>query len=630
MRIPGKKFCWSDSFAAVATLLARRDPVQAAGPRVAQRLRRLVLTSVALLLAMAGTAALSPTPAHAGEAGINGRLIAAIYNDSMFPLVYVDGWSEYGFYKTPTPSPVPVEGRSQFEIQGSSVWKDWWPDWGGFKNSYNAWFTFKVTVPYHGGVTEYITMSIHGERAYSANQSFPDSQPTVDVFQTSVAPASSWRHTAGPPPHLIADPQFSTKKNTPYLFDLTVEWDGEGPGEGVPAIVGIGDSTISGEGGRWAGNTNGIDGRDDAGATWYWDAPTGESEPDCHRSKSALVHIGLILGAPYRSHNFACSAAMTSTYSWDYGVGVGWRFKPGVDFFCGGVMDLKCPALAGETNPRRVGQLNMLYHYARTHNVKHVVLAVGANDFDFSGLIKECFRTYDREKFVPTGKSCYDSDLWQQTLDKQETVKNDIFESIDDLIATMDAAGYDTSMYTIIVQNYWSPIPSDLDIRIPDDGFRRQLEGGCPILAGDASALNLDLLPAINNTVQRAIRLHRGTHLQAQIRFLDVSDALKGHRICEKGVGLIEDIPNFTGKGTSTQVVDKVEWVTQLRYVSALVGKYTVPEGGHANYWGQLALRNCLRQMIHQNYQGGKCVPTPGGGVNSVGEPKMTLTSRSW
>ena len=30
----------------------------------------------------------------------------------------------------------------------------------------------------------------------------------------------------------------------------------DGPGVGTPAIVTVGDSYISGEGGRWAGNTN--------------------------------------------------------------------------------------------------------------------------------------------------------------------------------------------------------------------------------------------------------------------------------------------------------------------------------------------------------------------------------------
>ena len=44
----------------------------------------------------------------------------------------------------------------------------------------------------------------------------------------------------------------------------------DGPGVGSPWIVSVGDSAISGEAGRWAGNTNGSSGNVDAlGSTAY-------------------------------------------------------------------------------------------------------------------------------------------------------------------------------------------------------------------------------------------------------------------------------------------------------------------------------------------------------------------------
>src|SRR3954468_7288102 len=71
-------------------------------------------------------------------------------------------------------------------------------------------------------------------------------------------------------------------------------------------VVALGDSAISGEAGRWAGNTNGSASRTDAlGPTAYYDTPTGEAIPGCHRSKSAEVHIGVT------SKNLACSGART-------------------------------------------------------------------------------------------------------------------------------------------------------------------------------------------------------------------------------------------------------------------------------------------------------------------------------
>ena len=98
---------------------------------------------------------------------------------------------------------------------------------------------------------------------------------------------------------------------------------------------------------------------------------------------------------------------------------------------------------------------------------------------------------------------------------------------------------------------------------------------------------------------------------------MDVSEALKGHRLCEKGVGLIEDIPSgtphFFGKGTDRGAADKVEWVTEARSATVIGTAYTLAEGGHANYWGQLAQRNCLRQLVLAESLGREVCPCPRG-----------------
>src|SRR3954471_1871218 len=69
----------------------------------------------------------------------------------------------------------------------------------------------------------------------------------------------------------------------------------DGPGVGAPWVVSVGDSAISGEAGRWAGNTNGSSSSIDAlGSSAYYDnaANTAETIPGCHRSKSAEIKIG--------------------------------------------------------------------------------------------------------------------------------------------------------------------------------------------------------------------------------------------------------------------------------------------------------------------------------------------------
>src|SRR5687768_6407842 len=100
----------------------------------------------------------------------------------------------------------------------------------------------------------------------------------------------------------------------------------DGPGVGTPAVVTLGDSAISGEAGRWAGNTNNESWRVDAlGATAYWDTATGESIPGCHRSKAAQAFIG----GGVLAYNLACSGARTTTT----GTGTDEDFKPGIDFY---------------------------------------------------------------------------------------------------------------------------------------------------------------------------------------------------------------------------------------------------------------------------------------------------------
>ncbi len=87
----------------------------------------------------------------------------------------------------------------------------------------------------------------------------------------------------------------------------------EGPGNGTPWIVTLGDSDISGEAGRWAGNTDGMKtkGIDALGSTAYYDNSehTAELIPGCHRSRSAEVYIG----GKVEGENLACSGAKTSS-----------------------------------------------------------------------------------------------------------------------------------------------------------------------------------------------------------------------------------------------------------------------------------------------------------------------------
>src|SRR5260370_31956471 len=85
----------------------------------------------------------------------------------------------------------------------------------------------------------------------------------------------------------------------------------EGPGVGAPWAVSVGDSYISGEAGRWAGNTNtGSSFIDALGASAYFDnaTATGEQIPLLHPPLAAQGYFD------DRTHgqNLACSGARTS------------------------------------------------------------------------------------------------------------------------------------------------------------------------------------------------------------------------------------------------------------------------------------------------------------------------------
>jgi hypothetical protein len=67
------------------------------------------------------------------------------------------------------------------------------------------------------------------------------------------------------------------------------------------------------------------------------------------------------------------------------------------------------------------------------------------------------------------------------------------------------------------------------------------------------------------------------------------------------------------------------EWVNQIRTTSTIAGPYQLQEDGHANYWGQLAMRGCLRLVYNGGaVRGGSCVRVANG-LNAQGEPVRGL-----
>lgn len=374
----------------------------------------------------------------------------------------------------------------------------------------------------------------------------------------------------------------------------------DGPGTGTPTVVSLGDSAISGEAGRWAGNTNKSPSRTDAlGPTAYYDnaANTGEQIKGCHRSKAAEVHIGNGVA----SMNLACSGARTATSGYNPDS----DFKPGIDFYDDG---------AGH-----IGQAKALQAFASTHNVKLVTLRIGANNYHFADIVQTCVTDWLTSPSWWKNYCRDDSNiapLFTASNIAAETAA--IKTAILNVRTAMSNAGYADSSYTIMANTYWNPVPKGADIRYPETGYTRQTIGGCGIWNSDADWANNTVVPSINNSVKNAVAASG----LSNVKVLDMQTFMNGHRLCEKGVGLMEDkgLTSWTQPGAA----DQTEWFQQIRTVTAIFPPYQIQEDAHANYWGQKAMRNCLRQAYNGGApRGGTCVAT--GGLNAGGEPNATL-----
>lgn len=378
----------------------------------------------------------------------------------------------------------------------------------------------------------------------------------------------------------------ATATTSPHIVPAASDW-----------AVSLGDSYISGEAGRWAGNSDDSSQTDALGSTAYYDAGSGEAIPGCHRSKSAEISFGTI-----QSANLACSGAKSATSGYSSGN----DFKPGLDFYNDG---------AGH-----VGQALALQTFAATHKVKMVAISIGGNDFNFASIIQSCVTDFLTS---PTWFKNYCNDDSSVTANFTSANLSAVTTRISNALRNVNTAltndGYTTADYTMVVQTYPSPLPSGSGIRYSESGFTRQSTGGCGFWNNDANWANATALPNINNAVRAATT----QSALPNVKIVDVSGLFTGRRLCENGVHMLSEtsITNWRSPGA----VDASEWIEQIRTVSTVSGPYYVQESLHPNYWGQLALRNCMRQAYNDgSVRGGTCSRS-GTGLTAAGEPVVSL-----
>ncbi|CAM5621924.1 hypothetical protein SAVIM338S_05833 [Streptomyces avidinii] len=328
-----------------------------------------------------------------------------------------------------------------------------------------------------------------------------------------------------------------------------------GPGNGPTAVVSMGDSYISGEAGRWKGNSltnsgnrTGTDRAWISGSSYDPGKVYGTTAGGCHRSDSAEVRsAGAIAEVAV---NLACSGAVAQNV-----------FRAS----SGGV------AFKGEAP-----QADQLAAVAASNNVKVIALSIGGNDLGFADIIKEC--AYD---FVLWNSYCYD-DQQEGVNAKMDAVMANVGKSVDEVRAVMRAAGYTDSSYRIVLQSYPSPIPRGAENRYPQSDWSRYNTGGCPFWNRDSDWARDSLVPQI------AGRL-KGVAAAKGAQFLDLRDMMQGHEVCAKASKLVTSSAPASAKTS--------EWA---RWIDSSETQGLIQESMHPNYFGQLAAGRCLALVVAQ------------------------------
>jgi lysophospholipase L1-like esterase len=348
---------------------------------------------------------------------------------------------------------------------------------------------------------------------------------------------------------------------------------GASPGSPATAIVSLGDSFISGEGGRWMGNGSEPfgtrSGTDRAafdcggwGCSYDPSRVYGASEGnDCHRSD-----VAPILSAPVavgERANLACSGAKAENL---------WRAVSG-----------------GQPHFGEAPQADRLAALARRDDVRMVVVTVGANDVGFGGLVVDCALDWARSS--PEDPVYCHGGAQAEIEAALPAAGARLRKALREVRAAMADAGYRRSDYRLVAMGYASPFPTGRWIRYPEDGWSRLSEGGCPLWNADADWAVLRATPTID-------AMMRADAASAGAEFLDLQHALDGHQLCDSRSR------RAGSEGPSPQAS---EWVRRLSFAQG-----ATRESLHPNAYGQRAIGACIGMLFVSPRGDYACRGTPG------------------
>lgn len=347
-----------------------------------------------------------------------------------------------------------------------------------------------------------------------------------------------------------------------------------GAGAGRPAAVALGDSFISGEGGRWLGNGAGLlgtrSGTDRAAfGCGRWGCRHdprrvyGESEGNgCHRSDVAPIESAAPAGLV--AVNLACSGAR--------------------------LRNLWPAAAGGERLRGEAPQIDRLAAVARRFAPRLVVVTAGANDAGFGRIVAGCALDWARSSPAaprhcgPRAQTRIEAAL--------PALRAGLARALRRIRAALAAAGHPRARYRLLVMGYASPFP-EAGLRYPEAGWTRLSRGRCPLWDADARWAARRATPSISGAMRVAAHA-------AGAEFLDLRHALDGHRLCDRRARRV-------GAGGPDPAT--AEWVRQLGFAPG-----SPRESLHPNAYGQRAIGACIALHYVRPPGDYACRATPGRG----------------
>jgi lysophospholipase L1-like esterase len=345
------------------------------------------------------------------------------------------------------------------------------------------------------------------------------------------------------------------------------------------AIVSMGDSFISGEGGRWLGNGSEPfgtrSGTDRAayncgalGCEYDAERIYRSSEADaCHRSDVAPIESAPI--AVDLKVNLACSGAKAR--------------------------DLWPSSEGGTSHFGEPPQADQLAVVARRDQVRMIVVTVGANDVGFGELVAGCALDWARSP-EDEEDTCHHEAERQIQADLPRTTRA-ISAALHGVRRTMRAAGYDGSDYRLVVTSYASPFPEGRWFRYPEDGWTRLIEGGCPVWNADADW-------AANRATTDLGEALKTAAASSAAEYLDLTHAFDGHQLCDRRASRVGP----AGPNPLT-----AEWFRRLSFTQG-----STRESLHPNAYGQQVIGTCLGLLWTHPHGDYTCTDSPGRWLSGV------------